>query len=152
MIWKILIIQNRYNDDFGLPEFQNVTLNENEGVDMGTNTTQPNTSDEAIQTSKKQNEIVDKTKLLWHRRLGHMNGKYLKYMSASYEDIPKTFKFGDDDFKHCFICIEAKATKLGHGGNKMQNRFELKVKHDPTYFLGLKIDRQSARYNQIEPV
>ena len=49
--------------------------------------------------------IVDSS-YLWHARLGHLNFKYLKFMSKHGMILYK-----HDDEKKCEICIQAKMTK-----------------------------------------
>ena len=49
--------------------------------------------------------IVDSS-YLWHARLGHLNFKYLKFMSKH-----RMISYKHDDKKKCEICIQAKITK-----------------------------------------
>ena len=49
--------------------------------------------------------IVDSS-YLWHARLGHLNFKYLKFMSKH-----GMISYKHDDEKKCEICIQAKMTK-----------------------------------------
>ena len=49
--------------------------------------------------------IVDSS-YLWHARLGHLNFKYLKFMS-----MHGMISYKHDDEKKCEICIQAKMTK-----------------------------------------
>ena len=43
---------------------------------------------------------------MWHARLGHLNFKYLKFMSKH-----GMISYKHDDEKKCEICIQAKMTK-----------------------------------------
>lgn len=61
---------------------------------------------------------VDKQKEekeLWHRRLGHISGKYLKILQSKSDGIPKYLHFNDNDFRDCIPCLMAKSCELGHG-------------------------------------
>ena len=49
--------------------------------------------------------IIDSS-YLWHARLGHLNFKYLKFMSKH-----GMISYKHDDEKKCEICIQAKMTK-----------------------------------------
>lgn len=77
-----------------------------------------------------ENQTADQKncqKWIWHRRLGHISGKYLKLLVSNAEGIAKNLNFNDDDFRQCETCIKARSTELGHNTvrKKAQRRFEI---------------------------
>lgn len=49
----------------------------------------------------------------WHRRLGHLSGKYLRRLELQSPTFPK-LNFGATDFLSCTVCAQAKSTRAGH--------------------------------------
>lgn len=80
------------------------------------------------QTSSSETEEnpISEEQWLWHRRLGHISGKYLKLLMSRADGIPK-LNISDDTFRHCPTCLAAKSTELGHNTKrrKAQRRFEI---------------------------
>ena len=83
--------------------------------------------------------IVDSS-YLWHARLGHLNFKYLKFMSK-YGMI----SYKHDDEKKCEICIQAKMTKK-HFSKSDRNSIMLELVHSNVYELNGVLTRGSKRY------
>lgn len=77
-----------------------------------------------------ETNLVTDEQWLWHRRLGHISGKYLKILISCADGIPN-LHISDDAFRHCPMCIMAKSTKLGHNTahRKAQRHFEIVHRH-----------------------
>lgn len=79
---------------------------------------------ESITTSPQSKNGV---KWLWHRRLGHASGKYLRLLTSNAEGFPQNLTFSDNDFRNCEVCIKARSTELGHSTvrRKAERRFDI---------------------------
>lgn len=81
----------------------------------------------ADQQSETNENNVTEEQWMWHRRLGHISGKYLKLLLSRSEGIPHNLNISDNLFRHCTTCIKAKSTELGHNTARRRatRRFEI---------------------------
>ena len=82
----------------------------------------------------------DDSSYLWHARLGHLNFKYLKFMSKYC-----MISYKHDDEKKCEICIQAKMTKK-HFSKSDRNSIMLELVHSNVYELNGVLTRGGKRY------
>lgn len=91
-------------------------------------TSQPVTSEEPTKGTDEPETKNDEmsVKWQWHRRLGHISGKYLKILACDTEDIPK-LNVNTNDFSDCRVCYMAKSAQLGHTTmrRKAERRFDI---------------------------
>ena len=83
--------------------------------------------------------IVDSS-YLWHARLGHLNFKYLKFMSKH-----GMISYKHDDEKKCEICIQANMTKK-HFSKLDRNSIILELVHFDVYELNGVLTKGGKRY------
>ena len=83
--------------------------------------------------------IVDSS-YLWHARLGHLNFKYLKFMSKH-----TMISYKHDDEKKCEICIQAKMIKK-HFSKSDRNSIMLELVHSDVCELNGVLTRGGKRY------
>ena len=82
----------------------------------------------------------DDSSYLWHARLGHLNFKYLKFMSNHGMILYK-----HDDEKKCEICIQAKMTKKPFSKSD-RNSIMLELVHSDVCELNGVLTRGGERY------
>lgn len=77
--------------------------------------TEPETKDDAMAL-----------KWQWHRRLGHISGKYLRILARNSEELAK-LNVSDNDFSSCRVCAMAKSGQLGQTSTrrKADRRFDI---------------------------
>ena len=83
--------------------------------------------------------IIDSS-YLWHARLGHLNFKYLKFMSKH-----GMISYKHDDEKKCEICIQAKMTKKPFSKTD-RNSIMLELVHSDVCVLYGVLIRGGKRY------
>lgn len=84
---------------------------------------QPTTNETEPETSKNEEAL----KWQWHRRLGHISGKYLRILTRNMDGFPSNLKISDNDFSTCRVCAMAKSKHLGHSSTrqKADRRFDI---------------------------
>ena len=81
-----------------------------------------------ISTNPESTNPEEAEKWKYHRRCGHLSGKYLKILSKNRTaGIPTSIKFTDVDFRRCEICLMAKSTELGHNTVRRQAQRRLEI-------------------------
>lgn len=78
-----------------------------------TSTSASNESTEEVAPETQTSQLVAQ-KWLWHRRLGHVSGKYLRILIKNADGIPSNLRVSDNDFRDCRVCAMAKSAQLGH--------------------------------------
>lgn len=87
----------------------------------------PITTETEQQPEKNSTDQKNAEKWKWHRRMGHISGKYLRILCQNNESMPKNLNISDNDFSECEVCIMAKSTHLGHKSmrRKAERRFDI---------------------------